>query len=393
MRAGATLELEQTTFGAINVTVEGLTLEGNGFNDTGAIRNVAGNNSWAGTIAQAGPNTNLLTVLDGYPVINSGTTFYRVETGSSLNLSGVISNNVEMIKTGGGTLELSGIGNNTHDSTTRILEGTLLLNKEPGLNAVINLVEVGTDKAGALAATLKLGGSDQMRDDRGVRVHSSGLFDLNGNSEVLGTNFELIVGPNGAGDVNIGSGGTLTTNINTTVFTIGNGNPSGATITGGTLALQIFGVSAAAGTRTFQVNDGATGTDLTVTSAIVDGTGLQSLGIVKTGFGAMELGGTTANTLTGDTTVSEGTLLFNKGTGTGGVNAISGRLFIGDNNVTNGFSRSDVVRWLQDNQLPTFLAAVDLRANGWLDLNGHNETIGNVDAQNALTMRASSLVT
>ena len=93
VRSGATLELEQTTFGAVNVTVEGLTLEGTGFNDLGAIRNVAGNNSWAGNISQAGPNTNLLDVLDGFPVITSGTTFYEVEAGSSLNLSGAIISN------------------------------------------------------------------------------------------------------------------------------------------------------------------------------------------------------------------------------------------------------------------------------------------------------------
>ncbi len=85
-------------------------------------------------------------------------------------------------------------------------------------------------------------------------------------------------------------------------------------------------------------------------------------------------------------------LLLNKGTGSGGVNALSGPLFIGDNSVTNGFSRSDVVRWMQSNQLPSFLAPVDLRTTGWLDLNGHNETIGNVDAQTALILRASSLV-
>ncbi len=48
--------------------------------------------------------------------------------------------------------------------------------------------------------------------------------------------------------------------------------------------------------RTFQVNDGATGTDLTITSAIVDGTGLQQVGITKTGFGELELGELDANT-------------------------------------------------------------------------------------------------
>jgi len=123
-------------FGPVNVSVEGLTLEGTGFNDLGAIRNVKGNNSWAGAITQAGPNTNLLNVLGGFPVINSGTTFYRVDRlQDTLTLSGAITGNVEMIKTGDGTLELSGITANTSTQATRILRGTLLLNKEPGINA------------------------------------------------------------------------------------------------------------------------------------------------------------------------------------------------------------------------------------------------------------------
>lgn len=396
VRQGATLELEQTTFGSINVDTKSLTLEGYGFTDPilgklGAIRNVNGNNSWAGNVAQAGPNTNLLDVLDGLPVITSGTTFYRVDAGK-LTLSGAISNNVEMIKVGSGTLELSGIFANTFDASTRILEGTLLLNKEPGVNAVINFVQVGSDKAGAPSATLKLGGSDQMRDDRGVRVHSSGLFDLNGNSEVIGANFELVIGPNGAGEVHIGAGGMLTTNVNATVWTIGTGNAQGAKITDGTLALQVFGNSAAT-TRTWTVSDGASGTDLTVTSAIVDGSGLVSAGLTKSGFGALEFGGSGANTYTGTTTVSEGTLLLNKGDGVnGGVNAMSGALTIGDNNVTNGFAGSDVVRWLQREQLPDFAAPVTLGTAALMDLNGCDETIGNADAATALTLQAASRI-
>jgi len=203
----------------------------------------------------------------------------------------------------------------------------------------------------------------------------------------------LVVGPNGAGEVNIGTGGVLTTNVNTNVFSIGTGNSEGAEIRGGTLALQVFGTSTTAGTRTFNVNDGATGADLKITSAIVDGTGLQSVGIIKTGFGSLELGGTTANTYTGSTTVSEGTLLLNKGTGTGGVSAMQGPLFIGDNLAEFGLAKSDVVRWMQSHQLPNFLAPVEIRTTGWMDLNGWDETIGNVDAQTALTMQAASAIT
>src|SRR5207244_3917087 len=97
-------------------------------------------------------------------------------------------------------------------------------------------------------------------------------------------------------------------------------------------------VVAGAGTRTWLVNNASSGTDLTVTSAIVDGTGFQSVGIVKSGFGELELGGTTPNTMTGTSTVQEGTLLLNK---TAGVLAMSGPLTVGDNSIQSGFAGSD----------------------------------------------------
>jgi autotransporter-associated beta strand protein len=334
VRQGATLEIEETSFGAINVLVEGLTLEGTGFNDLGAIRNIAGNNSWAGTITQAGPNTNLLAVLDGFPVINSGTTFYSVDAGSSLNLSGAITGDVELIKIGEGTLETSGAFANTFNAAARVLEGTLLLNKEPGVNALINFAHVGSDKVGAKAATLKLGGSDQIRDNMTVRVHSSGLFDLNNQADVI-NDLQLVAGPAGAADVTLGATGKLIFGNQATdnqaaviVLTVGSGNPTGATITGGTIELNSFGApfqSAARANRLFQINDGVAGTDLTITSVIADGSGLINMQLDKRGFGSLELGGTSANTFTGVTAVVEGTLLLNK---TAGVNAIGGALTI-----------------------------------------------------------------
>ncbi|MCB1090353.1 MAG: autotransporter-associated beta strand repeat-containing protein, partial [Verrucomicrobiae bacterium] len=401
VRFGATLELEATSFGDIQIDLEVLTLEGTGFNDMGAIRNVSGNNSWAGNISQAGQNTNLLALLDGFPVANASQTWYAVESGSSLNLSGAIINNVELVKIGAGQLELSGVLANTNDATTRVLEGTLFLNKEPGVNAVINTLEIGSDLAGAPTATVWFGGSDQIRDDRAIRVHASGVLDLDGQSDAI-DQLLLVAGATGSATVTLGTGTLsiarqgLDNHTAILLYSIGKDNTGpGASILGGQLALNIFGSNdsgTARRNRIFNVNDAVVGADLTITSAIVNGSGLLDMGISKSGHGSLELGGLTANTFTGDTVVSDGVLLFNKGDGSGGVNAIGGRLFIGDNNLVSGFSRSDVARWLQDEQLPDYLAPVDLRTTGWMDLNDHDETIGNVDAQTALTLRASSLV-
>lgn len=405
VRQGATLEIEQTTFGPVNIGLEQINVAGVGVSATGqyadaigALRNVAGTNSLAGRIGIGGDAIDLTgaTLLNGFTTIGNaiGTaaTFINVEAGSRFISSGdVFNNGVEVIKRGAGTLEYTGVFANTYDQVTRILEGTLDFNKDFGINSVQNIVYIGSDRPGAPAATLKLSKNEQIRDGQGTFIHSSGLLDI-GQTEGFGGTLTMVIASNGAADIAIGAGGTLTTNVNLTVATAGTGHATGATISGGTVALQYQGTVAAAGTRTWEVNDGAVGTDLTVTSAVVDGTGLQSVGIFKNGFGTLELGGTTANTFTGLTTVNEGTLLLNKGSGAGGVSAMAGPLTIGDANVTSGFAGADVVRWLQSNQLADYSALVSLNPAGRLELNGRNDTIGGSDTQNALVMQAASTV-
>ncbi|WP_254512258.1 autotransporter-associated beta strand repeat-containing protein [Anatilimnocola floriformis] len=402
VRQGATLEVEQTTFGAVNIGLETIGLNGVGVSTTGeyadavgALRNVAGNNSLAGRINLGGNATDLTgaTLLNGFPVITNGTTFFNVATGSRFTHTESIVNDVEVIKRGGGTLEFAGAFQNTYNASTRVLEGTLDFNKEPGIPAVINTVFIGSDRTGAPAATLKLSKNEQIRDSgtAGTFIHSSGLLDI-GQTEGFGGTLTMVVAANGGAKIAIGSGGTLTTNGDLTVMAAGTGNATGASITGGTVALQYLGIISVASVRTWQVNDGAIGSDLTVNAAIVDGTGLQSMGITKNGFGALEMGGTTANSITGLTTVNEGALLLNKGNGTGGVSALQGTLQVGDNNPQSGFAGSDIVRWLQPNQLADFSAPITVTATGRLELNGKNEVIGNVDAQAALTLQAASSV-
>ncbi|MCB1093500.1 MAG: autotransporter-associated beta strand repeat-containing protein, partial [Verrucomicrobiae bacterium] len=104
IRQEASLELEETTFGSVNVLVETINVAGTGIDDGGAIRNVAGNNSIAGNIALSGVTVDGATY---FPSINSLTpsvTFINTVDGS-LNLSGVISGNVELFKFGASQLE------------------------------------------------------------------------------------------------------------------------------------------------------------------------------------------------------------------------------------------------------------------------------------------------
>jgi autotransporter-associated beta strand protein len=397
VRANASLELQQTTFGPLQIGNEALAVGGKGSftSNIGALRNVAGNNSWVGNVALSAPNINLLDTYGGFGsagVSNTAAAFVDVASGTTLTLTGDFTGS-DVAKIGGGTLELGGVFPRGQDRNNRIFAGTMLLNNEPGVQASRGRFFVGSDVPGAPAATLQLGASNQIIDDRRVEVLASGLFDLNGNSEVIGeSNLILHVGPTGAARVNIGTGGTLYTNADIQVWGSGVANPQGAQITGGTLALTLPGVAGANTARSWQVNDVANGVDLNVSAAIVNGSGLQSIGVTKNGFGTLVFSGSTPNTYTGDTTLNEGTLILDKGSGSGGVNALAGRVFVGDNNPQSGFAGSDILRLAQPHQLPDYLAPVDIRTTGRWELAGNAETIGQADAQTALTLRAASSV-
>ncbi len=407
VRPNATLRVN----GALNLGVEPINVTGVGFSpfepgsglDTygsgiGSFIATGGNSTMAGTLNLSADAADFTAVLGGLPIIAAGMPIINVGTGSTFTLTGDFPGSADIGKTGGGTLELSGVIARGTDRNNRILEGTMLLNNEPGVQASRGRYQIGTNVPGAPSAILRLGASDQIIDDRGVTVFGSGLFDVNGFSEVIGEELTMHISVAGAGDTNIGAGGTLTVNANTQVFTQGTGHATGSTITGGNYALQVFGVIAGAGTRVVQVNDGAIGKDMTITSAIIDGTAMQSVGIAKSGFGELELGGTAPNTMTGLNEVREGVLALNK---PAGVNALSGQIVIGDATVTSGFRRSDVLVLRQSDQLPDFAPplqfnvgtignllypGVYVAATGLLDLNGFNETIGNGETQVALNV-------
>jgi len=391
VRQGATLELDGS-LGNLDIQFENLDLRGVGFspdgtyaNAIGAIRNVAGDNIFRGTVSQQGNATDLTAMLGGFPVIANGTTFYQIEAGTSLNLAGAVNNNQELIKRGAGTLILSGPVANGYNAATRILEGTLQLAKQPGVLAIQgNSYFVGTNLPGAPSATLRLSSSDMLPDGSAIQVEGSGNLVVDpGVAEVFGA-LNLTIAANGAADVVLGAGSLLTPNGNIQVFTAGTGHAAGTTITGGgTLALQVFGVQSGAGQRTWQANDGAVGDDLTVDTTVVDGTGLQSVGILKSGFGTLVLGGSTSNTFTGTTSVNEGTLALAK---TGGAQAMTGPISVGDNNVQSGFAGSDILEYRGNDQLPDWLVPVTVNGTGLINLNGFSDTIGNVDLQNALVI-------
>ena len=377
--------------GSLTVLGEALALTGRGPNNTGAISSASGNSQFTGVVTLASINTiDALTLQPNAAIATFSGIYINTDPGTSLNWSGVQTGNVDIVKFGGGQLELSGTSANANNQAPRILEGTLLLNKAPGVSALAVsgvAITIGTDAPGN-SATLRFGADNQIPGtNNNVTVASTGLLDLANNDQIF-QNTLLTVGANGAADINIGAGGTFTSNGDITVHTLGGGHATGATITGGTLGLQLFNTAATGIARTIRVSDGAVGSDLTISSAIVDGTGFQALGVTKIGFGTMQYDGAGPNTYTGPTLVNEGTLLLNK---TAGTPAMSGALTIGDNNLQSGLGESDVVRLLAANQLPDYNAPVIVNGTGLLDLAGNSEAIGASDGVNALTLNVGTI--
>ncbi len=223
----------------------------------------------------------------------SGTTFGLDVTAVISSASGTFG----ITKMGAGTLNLEGTAANTYTGATTVNEGTLLLNQTGGV-AVPGTLVVGDGVGGSginKVDIARLGASNEIATTPAVTVNNSGLLDLNSNSNTIGS---LTM-----------SGGTVTTETGT--LTLG-GNVAGfASITNITPATINGNLSLGTAVRTFDIQQGSLPTTLTggpqadmVINAVISGTGG---GINKIGDpGTLLL--TAANTYTGATTVSFGSL-------------------------------------------------------------------------------------
>ncbi len=219
-------------------------------------------NSWAGPISI--PSPLRLSVPNG---------------SMYLNLAGPITGTGGLVKSGSGTLILSGNSGNTYSGDTEVLEGTLELAKVTGGGAAIRYgsLRIGDGTGGDSADKVAYRANDQLWSTVPISIESSGRLDLNGFADTVGPiTFS-------GGRATSGSGGLLYLGGNVTTV-------------GGTGSLE--GRVELLVTRTFNVSEAA-GADLSV-SAQVTGPG----GITKTGPGHLYLGN--ANTYQGLTTVNEG---------------------------------------------------------------------------------------
>ena len=234
------LELDGTG-GDITLGAEALTINGGGITDLGALRNIAGNNTYGGTVTmgiQSRINSDSGTLTLNNPTAVSATNLTLVVGGAgNLTISGAIATGTGGVaKDGAGVLTLS--GTNTYTGSTTVNGGILnITGSISGLAATTNLAYGGT--AGNTI----------------VNISGSGSI----------ANYKNFTGANVAGSIAVmnqtgGSTSTLGTNGQDTQWVAQNGGYGYLNITGGTFNTGRFDAVGATGTGTAVVYVGGTGT-------------------------------------------------------------------------------------------------------------------------------------
>lgn len=258
--SGASFELS----GGLNVGSELLVLYGEGVSTIGALRNIAGNNSWSGQVS-IGSDTRLFT-----------------ETSTALDLSGVISSGGTYVltKTGTGTLTISGSSPNTANGTLVLSAGTLNLSKSADTRAVDNV----TVNSGA---TLNTNAANQWGTGTPGLLTANGTVNFNNHNQTI-----ALAGTTGS--IALGSANMTINNLFTDSYS---GTISGT----GSVVKTGIGTQTLAGTQSYTGSTTATGGTLFI------GTSLASTTLVVNG-GRLE---STASNVINDAatlTVSSGTL-------------------------------------------------------------------------------------
>jgi autotransporter-associated beta strand protein len=259
---GASLALDN----GINVTAELVVLDSTNF---AALDSRNGANGWGGEI-----------------YLNRDT---RINVNNSLIATGVIDGPGSLIKVGLGSLNLSGAPNNTFTGEAFVNQGTLLLNKPAAVTAIPGALEIGSD-SGGFSATARNLSSYQIVGN--IYVHSTGLYDINGQQE----NTDALV-MYGNGTVQTGAG-YLSLKTGAPVFVYPGTNTT-ATINGSIVMDP--------GNHLFMVNNGTAipGVQDVVVNAVMSQISTAS-SIQKEGAGRMRL--TANNTYAGGTAVNAGQL-------------------------------------------------------------------------------------
>ncbi|MBP2230998.1 autotransporter-associated beta strand protein [Azospirillum agricola] len=323
-----TATVTSTVSGGTSLTKDGggtLTLSGSGTNS------YAGTTIKTGTLAVAGDGnlgTGTVTLQGGTLAVTGATTIDNtitltanstIRTDAAVTVSGNISGPVAgLTKTGNGTLTLT--GHNTYGGATTISAGGLTANSA---TSAIDDTSTVTVAAGATFTVEK--------DEAIASIAGAGSVVLNAvlttadntSNEVSGVisgSGSLIT--EGTGTLTLSGAntytGTTTVQYGGTLVVAGDGNLGGGTLTlnGGTLTVT------GAGTIDNGIVIGSQDATVNTSAAVTLSGVISGNNLTKTGSGTLTL--SNANTYTGSTTVSAGTLLLTGSLGNGAVSVASG---------------------------------------------------------------------
>jgi fibronectin-binding autotransporter adhesin len=329
-------------------------------------------------------------VLSGSMVLNGNVVVdvneYVLGTHDRINISGLVSGTGGLVKTGAGVLRLTG-ANNTYSGITEIKGGMLIIEGVNGLGLGAVSIDAGTqlrfDVSSSDASVVgnAISGAGEIRMNNGtVRlvgdVTSTGGLTINGGTLVIGDgtsgtytgNTALNGGTLGFGRSddstyggNISGGGAMSKTGAGTVNLTGNNSGysgtitlfSGAILAGNANSLGTGNIRFFTGNGTLRYTAASAVTDWSsriknsngavrmdtngndvVLSGIIDAT--NTGGLIKLGSGALTLGG--ANTYTGATVVSNGSLLVNGSTAAGSSVTVENGAILGGSGGINGIT-------------------------------------------------------
>lgn len=292
--SGAALELQ----GGIAVGSEALALNGTGVSSGGALRNVSGNNSWAGNVTLATASSlvsaaDTLTVSGGVSSTNQNLT---IGGAGNITLSGTVGLGTGSVtKNDAGTLTLSGA--NTYSGGTTLNAGTLAVGNDSALGTGTLTANGGTLSATGAPRTLSnavtaagdftIGGAQDLTlsgaidlggGTRTVTVSNSGTTTFSG---VVGQPWYSSLAKDGAGRLVLSGANTFTGFVQ---------------VNAGTLALTNSNALGAAGTWNNVVANGATlelSNNINVVEGgfTVTGTGVGGVGAIRNLSGSNSLAG------------------------------------------------------------------------------------------------------
>jgi fibronectin-binding autotransporter adhesin len=245
--------------------------------DGGSIDNISGgdltispiSSVWQGSFSYLGTSNNLDFGSGQITASGGGSFSVNVVTNTLITEGNVVPGNNLLHKTGQGTWDITGFGSSAQNLNLSVDEGTVKLDKIAGPS--INGVAFGLIVQSNALAIITGSDGDEISDNNAVTLNMGGVLDLFGNSETVGS----LANSNGI---------------------LRNG------LAGSTAVLTASAMTLNGTNCVFDVPDSAAA--LTITATDVTGGG----SLVKTGLGLLNL---STNSYTGDTTISNGTLVLN----------------------------------------------------------------------------------